>query len=212
MTDVVVYGPPQSTFVRSVRMTLEEKGVAYVLEPVEFKQPSHLALHPFGRVPAFRHGDLQLYESSAIMVYVDGAFDGPALHPEDPVRRVRMVQWMSMVNDYYDKDVTRGYVQQYVFAGEDGPDREKIDAALVDVRHHFGIADAALKKAPFLSGDALSLADLMLAPVVFYVTRMPEGEEVLAAYPDLGRWFEAIKGRPSFAATTPPVPSDQAAA
>jgi glutathione S-transferase len=206
MSDVIVHGPPQSTFVRTVRLALEEKGVAYELAPVEFKQPSHLELHPFGRVPAFDHGDFHLYETNAILAYVDAAFDGPSLVPADPRSRARMDQWVSSVACYFDADATRAYVLEYVFPKGEAPDRAKIDAALVHVRHHLGVAEAALAGSAWLVGDEMSLADLMLAPVVFYVMLMPEGKELLGATPNLRRWFKEMRRRPSFEATTPPPP------
>ena len=99
MTDVVVYGFPLSTYVRTARMTLEEKGVVYTLEPHEPHADELLKVQPFGKVPGFRHGDFVIYEALAIATYVDGVFDGPALQPEDPVDRSRMMQWISVVND-----------------------------------------------------------------------------------------------------------------
>ena len=103
MSDPIVYGFPRSTFVNIVRMILTHKGVAYSfhdLEPVMGK-PDHLALHPFNRVPILRHGDLTIYETSAIAVYVDEAFDGARLTPKDVKTRARMNQWVSAVNSYY---------------------------------------------------------------------------------------------------------------
>ena len=78
MSDPIVYGFPRSTFVNIVRLILTHKDVAYSfhdLEPVMGK-PEHLALHPFNRVPILRHGDLTVYETSAIAAYVDEAFGG----------------------------------------------------------------------------------------------------------------------------------------
>src|SRR4249920_2301045 len=103
MTELIVYGFPRSTFVNIVRMVLTYKDVPYKfhdLEP-EMGTPSHLALHPFDRVPILRHGDFTLYETSAIAAYVDEVFDGPKLTPEHPQRRARMNQWISAVNNYY---------------------------------------------------------------------------------------------------------------
>jgi hypothetical protein len=97
---VVVYGFPQSTYVRTARMCLEEKGVDYALEPVDLGSDDYRALHPFAKVPAFRHGDVHLYETVAIARYVDGAFDGPALAPADVAGAARMSQWISVVIDY----------------------------------------------------------------------------------------------------------------
>ena len=103
MTEVFVLGFPRSTYVHIVRLILTHKGVSYTfrdLEP-ELGSASHLALHPFDRVPILQHGDLTVYETSAIATYVDEAFEGPALQPKDVRARARMNQWISSVNSYY---------------------------------------------------------------------------------------------------------------
>ena len=103
MPDVVVLGFPRSTFVHIARLVLTHKQVPYTfrdLEP-EMGSATHLALHPFDRVPILQHGDFTLYETSAIAAYVDEAFDGPALQPKDVRARARMNQWISAVNSYY---------------------------------------------------------------------------------------------------------------
>ena len=69
MSDPIVYGFPRSTFVHIVRLILTHKDVPYTfrdLEP-EMGKPSHLALHPFNRVPMLQHGDFTVYETSAIV-------------------------------------------------------------------------------------------------------------------------------------------------
>src|SRR5262245_11947391 len=103
MPDVVVLGFPRSTFVHIARLVLTHKQVPYTfrdLEP-EMGSPTHLALHPFNRVPILQHGDFTLYETSAIAAYVDEAFDRPARQPKDVRARARMNQWISAVNSYY---------------------------------------------------------------------------------------------------------------
>src|SRR3954467_2873430 len=92
MSDPIVYGFPRSTYVNIVRLILTHKDVPYSfhdLEPVMGKQ-EHLALHPFDRVPILRHGDFTVYETSAIASYVDEAFPGPSLTPQDVRLRARM--------------------------------------------------------------------------------------------------------------------------
>src|SRR5262249_12477142 len=103
MTDVIVLGFPRSTYVHIARLVLTHKGVPYTfrdLEP-EMGSASHLALHPFDRVPILQHGDFTLYETSAIAIYVDEAFEGTPLQPKDVRARARMNQWISSVNSYY---------------------------------------------------------------------------------------------------------------
>src|SRR5437762_6394681 len=103
MAEITVFGFPHSSFVHIVQLVLTHKEVPYTfhdLEP-EMGSPSHLALHPFDRVPILEHGDFTLYETSAIVAYVDEAFAGAKLTPADPQRRARMNQWISAVNSYY---------------------------------------------------------------------------------------------------------------
>lgn len=213
MSDITIYGVPQSTYVRTARMAAAEKGVSYDLEGVEMKSEAHLRLHPFGRMPAMRHGDLLLYETSAIARYIDEAFDGPALQPEDVRDRARMEQWISVVVDYVYDAAIRRYVLQFVFPkGADGkPDMGVIRTAIPEVQHQLGVFDAALAGGGFLAGPALSLADLFLAPILFYVGKMPKGEKLLAECPNLARHIKSMEQRPSFAATVPPMPERTAA-
>ena len=98
MSHVTLYGVPVSTYVRSARMALEEKGVAYDLEPLAPHSPEIDALNPFGKVPAFRHGELILFETIAIGCYVDETFDGPPSRPKDGPARARMLQWMKRLS------------------------------------------------------------------------------------------------------------------
>jgi len=103
MTDVTVYGFPISTFVNIVRLILTHKKVPFDFQDLEPEMggPSHLSLHPFNRVPILDHSGFRLYETSAIALYTDEAFAGPALQPKDLHQRARMDQWISAVGNYY---------------------------------------------------------------------------------------------------------------
>lgn len=90
MSQIHIFGPQFSTFVRSVQLCCEEKGIAYTVgtcvndQNVEFKGAQHLEWHPFGKVPVLLHGDRHLIETASICRYLDAAFEGPALQPDDP--------------------------------------------------------------------------------------------------------------------------------
>ena len=133
MADPTLYGAPYSVYVRAARMTLAEKGVAYRLEPVDIfadggPPAAHLARHPFGKIPAFAQDDLSLYETVAILRYVDEAFDGPALQPAEPGARARMTQIQSILDSYaYRCWVWDLYVER---CERDAPDEARIAAAL----------------------------------------------------------------------------------
>jgi glutathione S-transferase len=202
---LTVFGDSRSSYVRSVRMALAEKGVQYAYEPVAPHCEEVLAINPFGRVPAFRDGDFTLYETSAIIRYVDESFDGPPLISGNAWNRARMEQWTSAISFYGYDAMVRRYVLQYVFPkGEGGkPDRATIDKAVPEIRHQLGILDAAYGPRNVLVGDQLTLPDLLLAPIVFYLGMFPESKGVLGELPNLMRAHAWIAARPSFKETIP---------
>src|SRR5262244_2789774 len=103
MPDITLFGFPHSSFVHIVQLVLAHKEVPYTFHDLEpdMRSPKHLALHPFDRVPILQHGDFVLYETSAIVAYIEELFPTPALQPDTPQGRARMNQWISAVNSYY---------------------------------------------------------------------------------------------------------------
>ena len=92
MSDLTLLGFPRSTFVQIAGLVLTHKDLPYTfrnLEP-DMGSPVHLALHPFDRVPILQHGDFTLYETSAIVGYLEEVFPTPALRPETAQGRARM--------------------------------------------------------------------------------------------------------------------------
>ena len=76
MAELEIIGAAQSNYVWVVRIAAAEKGVAYKFTPVRPHTPEVDAIHPFGKIPVMRHGDLELFESKAICTYIDRAFQG----------------------------------------------------------------------------------------------------------------------------------------
>src|SRR6201993_3464757 len=78
-----------------VRWALEEVGQPYEVRPVSFramKQPSHLALHPFGQIPTYEEGDLVLFETGSIVLKI--AQHNSGLLPDEADARARAIAWM----------------------------------------------------------------------------------------------------------------------
>jgi glutathione S-transferase len=92
MSDVTLFGFPRSVYVQMAGIVLTHKEVPYTFHDLETEMntESHIALHPFERVPILRHGDFTVYETNAIVGYIDDAFDGNKLTPADPQKRARM--------------------------------------------------------------------------------------------------------------------------
>ncbi len=199
-------GDYRSSYVRSARMAFAEKGIACALESHPPQSPEILALNPFGKMPTYRSGDFALYETSAIMRHLDETMAGPALMPAEAAERAKAEQWVSVLNCYGYPAMVRNYVLQYIFPrGPDGkPDRATIDAALPEIRKIFGALDRAVDSRDHLVGHNLTLADILLVPMVEYVKAMPEGKDLMASFPDLRRATDRLAKRPSYVAATQP--------
>ena len=209
MSQPILFGIPHSTYTRTARMALIEKRVDFDFETVELGSADHLALHPFGKIPILRHGDLTLYETFAIARYVDEAFHGPSLQPSEPVLRAEMTQWVSATIDYIYPALIRdyllaGYIRPQM-AGQP-PNREAVDAALPALRRTLDILDRAVAGRTVLVGDAESVADLLLMPILFYMSWAPESAEAMGGLSNLSAWLEGQSARPSAQQTVPPPP------
>ena len=210
MTRPIIYGPAYSTYARTVRLALEEKGVEYDLVEVDLlggagRSPEHLARHPFGKAPAFEHDGFELYETDAIMRYVNAAFPGPDLEPADAKRRARMAQAISIIGGYaYPSLIGQIFIQRAVMPMMGtAADEAAIAAALPQAQTSIAALERLIDGNPYLAGDRLSLADLLLIPVYDYISQTPEGEKLLADAPNLRRWWDGVRSRESVARTRP---------
>jgi glutathione S-transferase len=146
-----------------------------------------------------------LFETSAILRYVEEAFPGPSLVPGNIRDRARCEQWVSAINSYCYDAMVRRYLLQYIFPkGADGkPDRSVIDPALTQIAQQLAIFDAAYGAKDLLAGANVSLADLFLAPILGYIEGMPEGKALMKAAPNVARAQLAMRERESFKASDP---------
>jgi glutathione S-transferase len=208
MAAVEIIGIPQSTYVRAVRMACEEKRIPYQLKAVFPHSPEVLAIHPFGKIPALRHGDVELCESRAIATYFDGVFPGPRLIPSEPRLAAEADQWISLVNSVMDRTMIRAYLFAYIMpkTADGGPDRQAIEAVLPDLQKQITVLDNAVAKTGYLAGDGFTFADMNLLPILAYVRQFPEGAAAIGGAKHLADYYERHSARPSFQNTVPPPP------
>jgi glutathione S-transferase len=207
---IELIGAAQSTFVRAVRIACEEKGVAYRLTPAKPHSPEVTAIHPLGKIPAMRHGQFQLFESKAIATYIDRAFPGPKLFPDDAKLCATIEQWVSVTNTGI-FPAFGAYLRSYFFPNTaDGqPDRVTIARVLPGVQAHIALFNKAVADTGHLVGRSFTYADMNLLPVLAYLRECPESGEMLAGATELARYFDQHSGRASFKATVPPPFSEQ---
>ena len=207
MSDFVIHGIPGSPFVRAVLMGLEEKGRGWRLQPLApgaSKGPEHLARHPFGRVPAVEHGDFQFYETQAVLRYLERIQPEPSLTPADPRQAARMDQIMGVSDWYLFAHASAPIGFPRVVAPRIGfpADDSKVAEAMPRAEVCVGELARLLGDQPFLAGETLSLADLMVAPQLSLLMECEEGQGLMAPHPALSAWLERMDARPSMLATT----------
>ena len=207
MQDVQVIGLPQSNFVWAVRIALAEKGVMHENIPAAPHSPEVTDIHPLGKIPVLRHGDVAFGESRAIIDYIDAMFDGPRLVPTELKARIQSGVWTSIVTTSIEPLLVRQFLFAYMFpATADGrPDRAAIDALLPKVEAALNTLERALASGE-IGGETFGRTDAYLVPILFYVRNTPEGGSMIAARPHLSGYLARNFTRPSVQTTLPPAP------
>jgi glutathione S-transferase len=209
MSNVEIIGAPMSSYVRVVRIAFAEKGVPYDFRPAAPHSADVDAIHPMGKIPCMRHGDIELFESKAICTYLDKAFPGPKLIPDDALGAAQVEQWISFVNTVTDPAIIRQYVVPgYIIPGmaQKAPDRACIEAAMPNVEKQLGILEKAVTGRTWLVGDTLTLADINVIPILAGAVRFPESAAAMEKYPNLKAYYDLHAQRPSVRDTAPPMP------
>ena len=208
MSQFIVHSIPGSPYGRAVFATLEEKRADYRLAPVTpdaSKREPHLLRHPFGRVPVLEHGDLLLYETQAILRYLDRTVPSPALTPSAPQAAARMDQVVNVCDWYLFQGVSNviGF-QRIVRPRLMGQPADEAAIAKAMPKAHAVIDELSrlLGAKPYFAGDGVSLADLLVAPQFDFLSRTPEWAVLTAKTTNLGAWLDRMAARDSFTATT----------
>jgi len=209
MPNIKLWGFSGSTYVRSVRMLLAEKGVTdYEQVPVDVlkgepKAPEHLERHPFGKVPVVEVDGFRVIETPAILAYLDAVLPGKRLVPADPKMMARSIMVMSIVDSYGYPAILGGVVAYHLFPDFVGGKNEAVHhKALEDGKRVMTEIMKIRGDDPCLAGRDLSLADLYLAPIIAYVTMTPHRQEFLAM-PGVQAWWDKVSSLDSFKSTQP---------
>jgi glutathione S-transferase len=208
MSEFIVYSIPGSPYGRAVLATLKEKGAGFRYVPVApgtFRQAPHIGRHPFGKVPVLEHDGFVLYETQAILRYLDRVLPNPPLTPADPKAAARMDQVMNINDCYFFNGVanTIGF-QRVVGPKLMGltPDEAICAAAMPRAHQVFDELTRLLGDEPYFGGDRVSLADLIVAPQIDFFVGLPEWAPLTANNGKLVAWLERMIARPSLAETT----------
>ena len=208
MSDMVLWGFDGSTYVRTVKMLLAEKGcTAFRQEQLnvlagEPKQPEHLARHPFGKVPVLDHDGMRILETMAITRYLNDVLPGRSLIPSSPKDRARMDMIVGLIDSYGYGALIGGVAAYHLFPDFVGGKNDAMrQAGIENGRKVLALAMQTRGASPFIAGE-LSLADLFLAPIAAYVSMTPDAGAVFGV-DGFADWWTKVQALPSFKATQP---------
>ncbi len=206
---IELHGYQYSVYSWIARLALHEKGVAYnwvEVDPFADSIPAgYLAIHPFKRVPALVHAGFVVYETGAITRYVDEAFEGPRLQPEEPRERARCNQIISIVDSYAYWPLVRQVFSHVVFRPlmSRPVDENEFQGGLDAAPRVLAALETTAGEGQYLCGNQLSLADIHLAPMIGYFVLVDEGRAPLRKHCRLDRWWSELSNKSAFVATTP---------
>ena len=200
MPNIIFYGTPQSTYVRTVRLLLAEAKIDYNLKDVgifngDNETEEYLAKNPFGKVPTVQVDGITIYETAAITYYINEGIAGGKFAPPDLLMQTKMRQIMAIIDNYlYPPAVGTIVIQNLIVPQQGGDiDREAVEKAIVPTMKALEAIEDLFVGDPFLVGSMISIADFYLIPIFVYLEQTPEFEAVTSHVPKLKKWWDEVK-------------------
>ena len=212
-----LYWGSGSPFAWRVMLTLEVKGLDYESKLLEFskgenKSPEYLKLNPRGKVPTLKDGAFVVYESLAIMTYLDRKYPTPPLFGNSPEETGQIWRLISECESYL---VSAGdKVVRPIFFGKGLDKVDEIHQAAQTIRQELTTVDEQLAHSNWLVGKQISAADISVFPLVQLLLRAASKEAAQPlnlgllpfgqTFPNIARWVERIEALPNYQRTYPP--------
>jgi len=153
------------------------------------KSDSFIKLNPFGQLPVLKDGDMVVWDSQAILVYLARKYAEPTWLPMEAVGLSRVMEWLSTAAN----EVARGPSSlrvHYKFGRAIA-----IDDALQATATVMPILEQHLKKEKWLAAEHITIADIAVYP---YIALAPEGKIDLTPYPSVCQWLSRIQALPNY--------------
>jgi glutathione S-transferase len=209
---LTLYYGSGSPYAWRAQLALEHKALPYDLKVLSFsagdtRKPEFVALNPRHRVPTLVDGDFVLYESNAIVEYLDEAYpkSGAPLFPGDVRTRALVRRLISEIDNYFD-EASEPVFEQAFWKKPEERDAQKLAAARQAVIEEYAMFTRAMR-GEFLAGP-LSAADFAFYPLVAFHKRcemkLPDLDADGMLTPELRAWKARIEALPFFDRTIPP--------
>jgi glutathione S-transferase len=202
-----------SPFSWRVWLALEHKQVPYELKVLSFQagdteKPEFVAINPRHQVPTIVDDGFALWESMAILEYLDERFQGgKPLYPGDTRSRARIRRLACEIQVYLRAEAVDPIVDEFFWKDGAPPDVDKVAKARAVLERELAVMAGQLQ-GDFLAGAEPTAADFMLYPEVGYVKRItfrkPESKLAELLPPEIAAWAKRIEALPYFDKTFPP--------
>ncbi|MEO1680699.1 MAG: glutathione S-transferase family protein [Pseudomonadota bacterium] len=205
--DVTLIGSPFSPYTRAAAVTAIERGVDYTLDPIgpaELRHPGYTEKHPFRRLPALSVDGHRIYETAAIMRYLDSVgTKGASLQPSDPIAQAQSDQWMSAANSYLYAHAFNNFAFMRTFAPafEITVDEERLADSKERTSVYLAIVNRAIEDGEIGQKQRLTLGDIFAGTILMPLGTFDEGKALLAAQPSAENWIAELSARPGFEQT-----------
>ena len=177
-----------------VRWALEEAGLGYddhLIAHEDRLAPEYRALQPFGQVPAYSDGKVEMFESGAIVLWI--ALNSDALMPADEAGRASVMTWLFAAMNSVEPYVAELAGIDLFHAGK-GWAKERRPEVEAFLRKRLGDLQAALGDRRWFANDRFSAADILMT----HVLRDLRHTDILAGYPALADYVARAEARPAF--------------
>ena len=193
---------PMSTFSRRIRMALLEKAIPHELVPIDMaarkhRDPAYLALNPYGRVPTLQEDDFVLYESTAILAYLEARYPEPSLAPADPRQRALLDMHMKLCDIQLARHAGTIMFPKR-FLPKERWDEKAMAQAKGEIEKHRAILEGQVAGKDYLVADRYTLAEVCYTPFAQFLPLMD-----ITPPPAVAQWVERMLARPSAAQTAP---------
>lgn len=178
---------------------LEEVGVAYEHKALDYakgdaKTAEFMAINPGAKIPALVDGDVALFESLAINLYVAQTYGKGSLWPDDAAGQALCLQWtLFSATEVEPPGATR--LVQFIFKAPEDREQDVIDAAGEKSKPALDTLEATLQSRPYLAGDTFTVGDLNAACSVEYLVRT---DFDLSPWPKVRDWITRCIDRPAY--------------
>lgn len=203
---VEVFGPGFSNFVRSIMLLCEENAIEYTTgftlsgQTIDFKSEQHFKLHPFGKLPVFKHQSLILTETASICRYIQTTFLEQSSLLFSPQQSARIDAFSAIISIYIDKALVRDYLLEFAFPkGEKGEVRlKRVHEMETPAREALKVIEQELMQGDTLNNEQISIADVLVAPMLHYLSNLPSPFNLLVEFPCINEYLQRLMKRDSF--------------